>query len=97
MRNSLHEATIAKEYPGPVIDNLVIRSIKLGGQHLLGYRHANGIGQALPQRASRRLDRSARFIFRVTGSPGSELAEILELVDRKIFVACQVQQAVEQH
>ena len=47
MRNAFHEATIAEEHPGAVVDNRVARAIEVGSEHFLRQRHTHGIGYAL--------------------------------------------------
>jgi hypothetical protein len=97
VRNAFHEATVTKEHPGLVMDNVVSRPVELGGQHLLTHGHANGIRDALAQRTRGCLDRTARLEFRVACRLVAHLPEVLQLVDGEILVASQVQQAVKQH
>ncbi len=96
VRYPLHQAAIAEEYPGPVIDDLVARTIERRGKHFLCERHADCVGYALPERPGRGLDRQVAFAFRVARSPVTELAEVPDFVDRQ-GITGQVQQAVKQH
>ena len=96
MRNTLHQASVAEEYPGFVIDDGIAVAVELGGEHFLGERHADGIRNALPQRTGRRLNAEPRLVLRVTGGAVSQLPKISNLVDRQ-FVPGQMQQAVQQH
>ncbi|MNT07003.1 hypothetical protein D3C72_1416910 [compost metagenome] len=70
---------------------------ELAGELLFGDRHADGIGDALAERAGRRLDAGGVTIFRVAGGLGAHLAELLDVLDGHVLVACQIEQAVEEH
>ena len=48
VRDAFHEAAIAEEHPGTVINNSVARAIEVGSEHFLRQRHAHGIRYALP-------------------------------------------------
>ena len=96
MRNPFHQATVAEENPGPVIDDLVVGTVELRCQHLFCERHTDGVGYALPQRPGRGFDRQVPFALGVAGGPVSELPEISDLVDLQ-RIAAQVQKAVKQH
>ena len=63
--NAFHQATVAHEDPGVVIDDLVTIAVELGGQGTFGNCHAHGIGDALPERASGGLDARCIAIFRM--------------------------------
>ena len=58
-----------------VIDDVEIGLVELRGEHLLGERHADRVGQALPERAGGGLDADARA--RAPGDPrgAAQLAE----------------------
>ena len=96
MRDAFHQAAVAKEHVGRVIDDLMVRLVELGRQHLFGNSEADGVGDALTERAGGRLDAGCVADFRVAGGTRAELAEILQIVDRQV-VAGQVQQRVDQH
>ena len=70
---------------------------KRAAQALLGDRHADGVGEALAERAGRGLDPRGVAVLGVARGLRAELAEVLDLVDRHVRVAGQVQQPVEQH
>jgi hypothetical protein len=61
-------------------------------QDLLGQRHADGVGDALAQRAGGGLDAGGVAVFRVARGLAVQLAEVLQVVDGQI-VAGEVQQA----
>ena len=49
------------------------------GEHLLRQRHADGVGQALAERAGRGLDAQVRLVLGVAGGVRAELAERLQV------------------
>ena len=53
MRDPFHETAIPKKHPGFVIDDIVTGTIELGREHFFSHRHADRIGDALPQRPTR--------------------------------------------
>ncbi len=94
--DALHQAAIADEDVGVVVDDLVAVAVELGGEQLFGQRHADGVAQALAERAGRRLDARRDVDFRVAGRLAVQLAEVAQLADRQV-VAREVQQRVLQH
>jgi hypothetical protein len=92
--NAFHQAAITQEYPGFVVDDLVTRAVELGGEHLFGHCKANGVGDALSKRTRGCLDGTARFVFRMSGCPEAQLAEVPDLLDWEIFITGQMQQTV---
>ena len=63
----------------------------------LGQRHADRVGEPLPQRTGRRFDARRMAVFGMAGGLGAELAEVAQLVHRHTRIAGEVQQGVEQH
>ena len=96
VRDAFHQAAVAGEHPGVVIDDVVLVGVVAGGQQFFGQRHADAIGQALPQRAGGGFHARRVLALGVARRHGMELAEVLELFHRQV-VAGQVQHAVEQH
>ena len=94
--DAFHQAAVAEEDPGAVIDEGVAGAVELGSEQLLGERHAHGVGQALAQRAGGGLDAGRVADLGVAGGAAVELAEAFELVERQL-VAAEVEQGVEQH
>ncbi len=60
-------------------------------------RHADRVGEALSQRAGRRLDAGRVPVLGVAGGLGAELAEALDLADVHARIAGEIEQRVEQH
>ena len=96
MADALHQAAVAEEDPGAVIDEGVAGAVELGSEQLLGERHAHGVGQALAERAGGGLDAGRVADLGVAGGAAVELAEALEFFHRQL-VAAEVEQGVEQH
>ena len=71
-------------------------AVELGRQPALGDGHPDGVGEALAERAGRRLDAGRQAVFGVAGRDAAPLAERLEVVERD-RVAGQVEERVEQH
>ena len=94
MADAFHQAAVTGDDPGVVIDHLLA---KARAQAFLGDGEADGIGDALTQRAGRRLDPLGVAIFRVAGGLGAPLAEIADLFQRHVLVAGEVKQRVKQH
>ncbi|MCK7509366.1 MAG: hypothetical protein MZV70_38610 [Desulfobacterales bacterium] len=62
-------------------------------QMRLGNSHADGVGQSLPQRAGSHFHACRMLIFRMSRCAAAPLAEIFDVVERKI-VAGQMQESV---
>jgi hypothetical protein len=65
VRDAFHQAAVAEEHVGVVIDDLVAGLVELGGQHLFGQREADGVGDALAERAGGGFDAGRVAEFRV--------------------------------
>ena len=96
VRDAFHQAAVAEEDIGVVVDDVVAGAVELGGEDLLGERHADRVGDALAERAGGGLDAGGVAVFGVARGLAVQLAEALEFLDRQV-VAGQVQQCVEQH
>ena len=90
----LHQAAVAGDHPGPVIDQIVAEH---GVEMPLGDRHADRHCQALAERPGGRLDAVEQEILGMAGAGAAELAEVGDLLDRRLLVAGQVEQGVDQH
>ena len=94
--DAFHQAAVAQEDPGAVVDDRVAGAVELGRQQLLGQREAHGIGQALAQRAGGGFHAGRDVHLRVARRLAVQLAEVAQLAHRQL-VAGEVQQRVEQH
>ena len=96
VRNAFHQAAVAEENPGAVVDDGVAGAVEVVRQHFFGQRHADGVGDALAERAGGGFDARRVAVFGVAGRLAVQLTEILQVVDRQV-VAGQVQQGIDQH
>ena len=94
LADALHEVAVGSEDVGAVIDDV---GAELGGEVAFRNRHADRVGEPLPERAGGRLDARRMAVFRMAGGTRAELAEALDLVDRHRFVAEQMKQRIEHH
>ena len=94
LADAFHQAAVAADHIGMVVDEIVA---ELRVHDALGERHADGVGEALAERAGRRLDAGGEAVFGMAGGLRSELAEALDLGDRHVGVAGEVEAGIEQH
>ena len=94
LRHAFHQVAVGGEHVGVMPDHLLA---EFRGQHLLRQRHADRGGDALAERAGGGLDALGVEVLGVSRRQRSELAEILDLVERHVLVAGEVQQGIEQH
>ena len=94
--NAFHQAAVAEEYIGVVIDNVQAVFIEFGSQQFFGQRHAHSIGNTLSQWAGGGFHTVGVAVFGVAGSFAVELSEVFQVINADI-IATQMQQAVQQH
>ena len=88
--DAFHQVAVAGDDEGAVVDQVVAIDrveVPLGDRHSDRHRHA------LPKRAGRDLDAGKLEILRVPGGRRAELAEALDVVERRPLVPGQVEQA----
>ena len=90
VRDAFHQAAVAEEDVGAMVDDLVARTVEFVGQQLFRHRHADGVGDALAERSGGGLDPRRVAVFRVPRRLAVQLAEVLQIINRKI-VTGQVQ------
>ena len=83
MRDAFHQAAVADENVGPVVDDRVAGTVELRREQPLGERHADRVGESLAERPGRRFDAGRDADFRMARRHRVQLAEALELVDRQ--------------
>ena len=66
MRDAFHEATVAEENVGVVVDDVVSRTVELRSQQPLGERHADRGGEALAEWTGGGLDADVEIVLGVT-------------------------------
>ena len=96
VRDPFHQAAVAHEHPGAVVDDGVPVAVEARREDLLRNGHAHGVRESLAERPGGRLDPGRVAVFGVAGGHRVELAEAPQLVERE-RVAAQVEQGVEEH
>ena len=92
--NAFHQAAVAGQHIGVMVDKVIAE----GRVHdALAERHADAVGEALAERAGGRLDAGGVAIFGMAGGARTELAEMLDLVERDVGIAGEIEQRIEQH
>src|SRR5258708_35852548 len=94
MADPLHEAAIADDAVGVVVDELLAEALR---QDALGERHADRIRQTLAERPGRGLDAGGMTPFRMPRRAAGEVAEAADLRHRYVGIAGQIEERVEQH
>ena len=79
---SLHKAAFAAKRVRIMVEYLITLSVERRRKHGFGYRHSDGVGYSLPQRPRGYVYALRYSVFRMTGSPASELSEPLHILDR---------------
>ncbi len=93
LAHAFHQTAVAGDDVSAVIDEIAIAR----GEKLLGDRHADSHGEALPERPGGRLDAGRVAIFGMARRLGAELTEALDLLDRHLRIAGEIEQRIEQH
>ena len=94
--NAFHQATIAEEHIGKVIDDIKVRTIELLGEQLFRQRHSDRVGQSLAQRPGSSFYAGRIAKLRMARRFAVQLAKIFEVVNRQI-VSGQMQEGIHQH
>ena len=92
--NAFHEATIATNRIRIVIDDVVTGAVITRREVRFGNRKSNGIGNALPEWARRRIDSRRDVVFRVTRRNASHLAELFQIVETD-RISIQMEQSIQ--
>ena len=92
--DAFHQAAVAADDISVVVDDFFTEA---GGKQFFRDRHADGGGNALTQRSRRGFDSFQMTVFGVTRAARTQLAEAFQLIQRRLFIARQIQQAVQQH
>ncbi len=82
MRNAFHQATVADECVGIVIDDVKAGFVELGGEQLFRQRHADRIAQALAERTGGGFDTRRHVHFRMSRGLGMHLTKIANFIHR---------------
>ena len=94
MVDAFHQATIARDNPGAVIDEVIAEGRV---QMPLGHGHADRHGESLPQRTGGAFRAFEVRVFRMPGARTAQLTETADLVHCRMGIAGQMKQRIEQH
>ncbi|CAI1174446.1 Uncharacterised protein [Serratia rubidaea] len=94
--DAFHHAAVAHKDVGVVVDDVMARTVELGGQGAFGDGEADGVGDALTERTGGGLDAGGVAVLRVARGFGVQLTEVFQLAHRQV-VAGEMQEAVNQH
>ena len=94
--DALHQAAVAHEHVGVVVNDLESGTVEVSLEDLLGKGHADRVGDALPERAGGSLDAVSVAVLRMSRGLGVELAEVLEILHAHV-VAGEMEKGVEEH
>ena len=91
--DALHQVAVGAEHIRVMIDDVAI----FGRQQPFRQRGADRGRDALAQRAGGGLDAGGDEVLGVARGLGMQLAKVLQLIQRDVLVAGQIQQRIEQH
>ena len=94
LRDALHQVAVGAKHVGMMVDDLLA---EFGGEHFLRDRKADRGRDALAERSRRGLDALGVKVFGMPRRQRSQLAEMLELVERHVGIAGEIEQRIEQH
>ncbi len=95
-RHAFLEAAVARECDDVVVENRVVRRVVFRRGHLAAEREADGVADALAERAGGAFDARGFMKLRMPRRDAVKLAEIRDLLDGQI-VAREVEPAIEEH
>jgi hypothetical protein len=94
LADAFHQAAVAGKRIGVVLNQV---GAELVGKLAFRHGHADSIADALAKRAGGGFDPGGVAIFRMAGGGRTQLAEILDVVERDVVVSEQVEQRIDQH
>lgn len=94
--NALHQVAVAGQHIRGVVDHRVVRAVVARCELRFHDRHADGVGETLPERPGRGLHARGEPAFRMPWRLAAPLTEARDLVERQ-GVAGEVQEAIQQH
>ncbi len=94
--HAFHQVAIADDRISRVVDHLESGTVVARRELRFGNRHADRIGESLPERAGRDLHTWRVAALGMSRRFAAKLAELLDVVERNV-VTGQMQQTVKQH
>ena len=96
VRDAFHQAAVSGKHVSAVIHDRVAGPVEFTREQRLGERHADRVGQSLPEWSRGRFDAGCDAHLRMPRRLAVQLPEAPEFVDRQV-VAGEMQQSVQQH
>ena len=87
VRDAFHQATVADEHVGVMIDDVVTGAVEFGGEQRFSERHPDCIRESLSQRPGSCLDAGCQTALGMSRRLREQLAKALDLVDRQVVAA----------
>ena len=94
LADAFHQAAVARQRIGIVFDQI---GAELVSQLAFRHGHADGVADALAERAGGGLDACGVAVFGVACGGRAQLAEILDVLKRDVIISEQVEQRIDQH
>ncbi|MET3215893.1 UNVERIFIED_ORG: hypothetical protein ABIC48_003662 [Burkholderia territorii] len=82
--DAFHQVAVADKCVGVVIHDLEAGTVVARGELRFRHRHADGVGEALAERAGRRLDARREAALRMAGREAARLPEAPDLIERQV-------------
>ena len=79
--NPFHQVAIAAERVDVVIEQVVLGGVVIGGEPLLGHRHADRVAEACTEGPGRRFDPRGLTELGMTGTGAADLTKMLQVVE----------------
>jgi len=97
MRDAFLEIAVRDDGIDAMVGHGEVRGVERGGVKFLRDGEADRIARALAERSSGDFDALGFVALRMAGSEAAPLAEILELVERHLLEAGEMQERINQH
>ena len=94
--DAFHQVAVAADAEDAMVEQAGIVALEVRLEMLRRHRHADGVADALAERAGGGLDAGRHAVLGMAGRSAAELAELLDVVEAEV-VAGEIEQAVEQH
>ncbi len=96
--DTLLKTAVTEQHNDVMIENRMFCGVEMCCGHFCRHRHADAVRDALTKRTRRGFHAARRVRqLRMTGRLRAQLTEALDLVERHVAVAAQVQPRIEEH
>jgi len=80
-RNTLLQVAVARDRPGPVVEEREALAVEPLREHPLGDRHSDRVAETLPERAGRGLNARREVLLGMSGCFRVPLAEVAQVIE----------------